>query len=486
MNRFGLLILILLMSGIANADILMLDLNNSHLEYLAAVRAAEARGEKVQRIPPLTADQEKDFQGARNQIWTSFLTKRNACGGDEADSTDCKSAQQTLDQANSAYDQLQTKIPKLSDKMIERKISELKGQGTKITSVIISGHDGDRDFGGDMAHDVTEKSILAAFAKSPGMADNVRSLFLWGCYTGTVADYRDEWKGLPNLNLITGFDAMGPKGNRPSSAQLLRDTLVKEQRLTEAKSKDELRAVADSLEGIDNMHATLCVDRYWLASKRGRNTSVTTIDKKTADCRPPDDAETELNKQFTCYLNVEPGCENPPGDMEDPSKNVIRRYYELLQANRHCTDVMAKQGVVRPNYAQARRLLFDRTVRNSFSMLYAKQMAKFNSLLNELAVPKSLRLGNLGAMSRKAYLTKLQGLKAYYSAFVNGTKDPQGVVRDSRVIAMGYYLNEIHKVENASCTPLSWIEGKSPDESPCGIRQSLSTIDDRSEAEADQ
>ena len=485
MKRF-LLTFGLALASSARADILMLDLNNSHLEYLAAERAAEARGEKVQRIPPLSADQEREFQGARNEIWTAFLTKRNACAGSGFESTDCTSAQQTLDQANAGYDRLQTKVPKLNDKMIAAKIAEMKALGTKVTSVIISGHDGDRDYGGEMAHDITEKSVVAAFAKSPGMADNVRSLFLWGCYTGTVADYRDEWKGLPNLNLITGFDAMGPKGNRPSSAQLLRDTLVKEQALTQSKNKEDLRSIADSLEGIDNMHATLCVDRNWLASKRGRNTTVTTIDHKTADCRPPDAAEEDLHNQFTCYLNAERGCESPPGDMEDPSKNVIRRYYELLQSNRHCSDAMAKQGVVRPNYAQARRLLFDRTVRNSFSMLYGKEMAKFNRLLTELAVPKSLRVGNLGSMSRADYLKKLRGLKAYYSAFVNGTKDPQGVVRDSRVIAMGHYLDEIHKVEDASCTPLSWIEGKSPDESPCGIRQSLSTIDARSEQEADR
>ena len=222
----------------ASADILMLDLNNSRSEYAAAKRAAESRGEKVIRIPPITPELEKQFQTSSDQIWTSFVQKRSACEGDAPDADTCGAATATYDAANNDYKKLVSTVPKVDGKMLEQQLATLRTQGTKVSAMIVSGHDGDRDYGGVFSKDINSETIQNAFNKNKPVGDEMRALLLWGCYTGTVADYRDEWRdSFSNLNLIAGFDAMGPKGNRPSSAKYMQDILQKEKRLTEAKTR---------------------------------------------------------------------------------------------------------------------------------------------------------------------------------------------------------------------------------------------------------
>ena len=257
--------------------------------------------------------------------------------------------------------------------------------------------------------------------------------------------------------------------------------MQKEKRLSEVKTKKDLEEIAQSLEGISDLHASFCIDRNWIVQKHHAKVKVLTMDEAHADCEVPDETETNLQNQFQCYLDAAEGCHNPP---PNPKTNVIRQYYEVLQKNRHCTEIMAEKGIERPHYAQARRLLFDNTVRSSFQRLHAKELAAFNAMLDKMGVAKKLRIKNLGQMSRREYLDRLQDLKRVYANFENQSRDAKGRIHDPRVIAMGLYLNQIHKIEDSRCVPLSWIEGHSPEEGRCGTQRAMSTIMTRAEKQA--
>lgn len=466
-------------SAIGRADILMLDLNNSPEEYKAAKRAAEARGERLVRIPPVTAETEKEFQQANDQIWRAIVTKRKTCENYGTDSSECSGALKSIDDAKKDYSALVAKVPKVDKKMLDEAIGSFKERGAKMSSLVISGHDGDRDFGGIWGRDLTESDIAKLFKKHQPVGDDVRSLLLWGCYAATVDDFRDSWKApFPYLNFIGGFDAMGPAGDRPSNGKFLGDLLKKEKRLSEAKTKKDLEKIANALDGIGDLYASFCVDRELIIQRRNGKLKAMTMDEAHAECAEPNQKEQELAEQFQCYLNADEGCANPP---PNPKSNVIRQYYEVLQKNRHCKEIMAKRGVTRPHHASARRLLFDNTVRSSFNRLHSKEMAAFNRLLNELGVPSKYRIKNLGIMSRKDYLNLLRNLKREYTKMDKMAREEDGVNRDPRVLAVGLYLEQIHKIEDHKCVPLSWIEGHAPEEGRCGTKRAMATIPQRAE-----
>jgi hypothetical protein len=482
MMRLWIFGLLAFFATFARADILMLDLNNSQAEYTAAKKAAAARGEKLVRIPPIDEETEKEFRGATDRIWTAIVAKRKVCASDTMDAETCKTAQTAIADARKDYKDLTAKVTKVDAKMLSQTLATMKESGAKVTSMVISGHDGDRDFGGIWTHDLTEDDITKAFKENEPVADDVRSLLLWGCYTSTVADFRDSWKkAFPNLNILGGFDAMGPNGDAPSNGRYLRDLLQKEKSLSEVKTRKDLETIANSLEGISDLHASFCIDRSWIVQKHHAKVKVLTMDEAHADCEVPDETETNLQNQFQCYLDAAEGCENPP---PNPKTNVLRQYYEVLQKNRHCTEVMAGKGIERPHYAQARRLLFDNTVRSSFNRLHVNELATFNALLDKLGVPKKWRMKNLGMISRREYLDRMQALKRAYAELETRNRDASGRLRDARVIAMGMYLDQIHKIEDARCVPLSWIEGHSPEEGRCGTRRAMSTIMSRAEKRA--
>ena len=203
MKRFGFLISLFL-SFTAKADILFLDLNNSAQEVESAKRAARARGENVIVIP------------------SSQSPVRQSAGG-----------------------------KKINMDSIKAELRQYDQQGAKISSVVVSGHDGNGQFTGEFGT-VSSDILEDAFATVPNMMQNVRSVLLWGCYTTTLGSLEGHWKSVfPNVAVFAGFDGRAPNNTRPANFSYLEGFLKQDRRLAAETDRRKLLDVAKQIDGFN-------------------------------------------------------------------------------------------------------------------------------------------------------------------------------------------------------------------------------------------
>src|SRR5690606_25008037 len=118
--------------------------------------------------------------------------------------------------------------------LLKKNLIDLAKNGTAITSLIVSGHDGGGSVHGDMSG-IDKSEILSSLSEAYGnnkkLLDQLQSLLLWGCYTSTPAEVLSWKEGLPGLKLISGFHGRGPGNDKQAAHTLLKDFLIKEKRL---------------------------------------------------------------------------------------------------------------------------------------------------------------------------------------------------------------------------------------------------------------
>ncbi len=324
----GLLFIIMTNFNTAYADILFLDLNNSSKEIEAAKKAAKQRGEKLIVFP----DKPIGF------------------------STDI-------------------------DQDLNQKLTELKSknQQSKISAMIISGHDGNGHFTGSNGS-MSYSAFTNILGSHPELKESVKSLYLWGCYTATPGSIINNWKPtFKNLDVIIGYDGSAPANDKLAGHNYLTDALVKEKRMTNAKTDKELKSVFNSLAHVKNVHASMCKGDTYLSNKK-----MASLQKLKEQCN-----ETEADKWgdvFQCYMYGEKPKppENQDLDCTDIPTNTsngkLRDMYNYLQDTAHCDDLITTtRGRDRE---QVIRLIFYKKVLKNYFVSNKECIDEINSSLS--------------------------------------------------------------------------------------------------------
>ena len=467
---------LLLWTATAAADVLFIDLNNAKEEVAAAREAALKRGEKFYVLPTISPEHQQRVIAADRARDQAEKEEKRVCGGPGGSSEECKTAKRELALAESAVRAVDKTLPQVNQKNLSRAFAKLNEKGVNLSSVIISGHDGNRLYYGRFG-EVNEKAIEKAFADNKPLCDNVRSIYLWGCYTATTDDFIRGWKsGCPNTSMMAGFSGQSPASHRPANGIHLKQLLLKEQELLATRDKNELATKFLSLDHVRDMKSAICLDREIVVSRKGART----VDDEIQACFNLNDKEREEHAEvFKCFRDARPGCERVSDDL---SKGPLRRVYDYFQETGHCVKAYAEYNKRNPGnprqwpitpYA-VRRVLFDNNVRKNFEKHHKAELAEFNALLDELGVDPKLRMKGLANMNRKQHLDTIRGLQRAFRQLETTAKDANGRWTDSRVLAMGYSINELVKVEKGECIPLSWVEPvENLSESRCKIRQGL-------------
>lgn len=467
--------------NIARADILFIDCNDSPLEVEAAQRAAEERGEQLILLSTVTEERALVIREARAAHAKATRFQKQTCG--QGSGSACDEAKKSTAAKNSDLQKTLNSVPKLNGAMLRNALNQLKKEGTQISSLVISGHDGDRQFWGTYA-DFNETDLEQAFLANKPMGDGIRSMHLLGCYTATTEDFIRGWKkAFPSSMMVAGYGRQAPLGSRPVSGQVLEDLLKKEKALREETDKNELRNIFNGING-GNFGPSLavCLDRNTVIS-RGRG--VRSIDDDINACLVGSKEEEFQTQIYSCYLNAEPGCEAIPSETNE--SNPLRQAYDFFQETKHCEEVLRGKGRKRAiTTLGVRRLLFDNTVRRNFEKLHRNELALMNKLLDELGFPAHLRLRGLSGMSRKAFLEVLKGIKEQWNMRMPAPRDAQSGV-DSRVLGLGYFIDEVQKIEKGECVPLSWVEDDDQlKDSKCGIRAGMQSAMSRAQADSNR
>lgn len=238
---------------------------------------------------------------------------------------------------------------------LDQKLSELNAKNTKVNSLLISGHDGGGDFGGEHGG-LTKQDLTAVVERHPELKESVTSLLLLGCYTGVKQEIFDWKEVLPKTNLIAGYEGQAPLGDKPAGHSYIEGVLLKEKAIHEVKSKKELDQILkrgikhiSSISAAMYIHPEMCApgtqheSGFYFRPLKGRNALE---DFTTAECTRIRSTEApRVREKYLKYYR---------GEIEIPantSGTELRQIYNFFRENGHC---FAEDK----NYPTAEKVLF--------------------------------------------------------------------------------------------------------------------------------
>ncbi len=460
------LFMVLIFGSMAHADILFMDLNAMPKEIEAAQRAAAKRGERLHIIPNLTAAQKAGIRNAQETVRRAEEYAASQCR-DGAPAGACRAAEDAFFETIMRENQ---KLPQVDKDYLKKELKKLASENVKLSSVVISGHDGNGQFVGSQGR-LSDKDISEAFQSSAPLGDSVRSLLLWGCYTTNIGSLEKNWKPiLPGLNMIAGFDKIAPAGDKAPNWTYLEDVLVKEKALTETADSKSLMNVFKSIRGVNVVAASICLNKDRLVTNKG----VSSVRKEIEKCQQLQTGK--LSERLQCYEKAEPGCEDIPADT---ANGPVRKIYNEIQESKHCQDYLPAHMSI-PNADATLRLIFDKRVRTNFEARNQEGLKDLNSLLRELKFADRLQFKDLGNMSRKEFLDRITSVEAEIERRSQLIKDDFDRIDDPKLLALKEAIASVKGVSQVSkrgpvCVPFEWVEPNARNNDYCGWTDKLKT-----------
>lgn len=438
-------------SFVAKADILFLDFNGSAGEVAAAKKAAAKRGEKLIVLPQISNEEKKALEKNRNE-WKKVQTEvaKTCTGGTSAQCTQVVEKSIKIDE-----DYLKLVAKKaVNSKSLPKELEKLKIQNTKITSLVISGHDGNGYFSGTFGG-INESDLSELSKQHSEVFSNIRSLLLWGCYTTNINSVNYKWKKiLPHADIIAGFDGKAPLGIRAGSATYLEDILTQEKELTQIQDKKRLQKYFTKFRNIREMNAALCAGSNYVTNQEAMN-----LDEIYGMCKNVDVAN--IKKIYYCYKNAEtPACQNPPSNT---ANSDLRNIYNQLQTYQHC--FVENNDIELPTPETTIRLIFFDTVKKNIVSHYKEDLSFLDGLLETLHAPQDIRFADLDTLPRGEILSRLNKAKDFlarakgtdHNDFVKAFNNPYTPEIEIAMNAVANTQSLIGELNN-TMVPFDWVE----------------------------
>lgn len=420
----------------AKADVLFLDMNNSPLEIAAAKRGAAARGEKLVVIPDTTQlKSDLAFKSIQNE-YLAANKKLMDCTPNA-----CEQAFEVFQKANEAYvDYLDKAKVYLNQKNLNSYLNQLKNQNITISSVIISGHDGNGKLHGTFG-EINEKEFQKAFKDNEPIGQTVRSLLLWGCYTSNLNSSFFIWNNtLPHIEMIAGFEKIGPSNLQSSNFKYLESVMKAEKQLVEIHDVQNLKQQFKRLASVNVLSASVCVRDLYVS--HSLTTTKAELDKQCLPLSKLNEIETETE----CYIKALPGCTDIP---ENTSSSALRTLYNRIQDVSHCADYYTDFNA-KPD--EILRLIYYKQVVKNFSQLHKNEINSYLKRLIQFGAPAELTQIDFSRMARKDIINWLSNTDKFFSNFTNSSTEL------SQLTAGLSVLREVLGEANSYYTPTTWIE----------------------------
>lgn len=167
--------------------------------------------------------------------------------------------------------------PPINKVTFKNNLRNLANANRAVASVIISGHDG----GGRIHNDTGDgldkyeaiNAIKEAYAGKPALLAQLKSAFLWGCWTNGPAEVGIWRSEIPSLKVIAGFIDMAPINTATASHTVLEGLLRREREIENASNLNNLRRTIASVENINvtyaSVYAEACGQNMYYYNKAG-------------------------------------------------------------------------------------------------------------------------------------------------------------------------------------------------------------------------
>lgn len=399
----------------ARADIIFINMNGSVTEIPAAQQAAAQMGERVYVLPKKVTPDYKVYQ--------------------------------------------------LTDELIE-----LAQQGVRPRAMIISGHHTrDQGYWGLLDGVKVEASIyyISTILKQKGLMETspavrdfftgLQSVYLWGCYTGTLENVHRFLSGksaaFPNTRFLVGFADKAPLSTTKVSGEALKSALLKETQFR-AGSPEQMMALLSTLPGAERLD--YIIHKYdAFITKDGASKQQNFID----DCRLPERKES-LRRAIGLIWNY---YWNQIGPIpEDTSHGPLRQAYRELQRGNFCL----RMGAVKitdfeiPSLPNTVRLIFYKNVIGNFARFHAADLQIAQQELQTNGITDVAYLSQLDQIERGILMKKLEQTHEQIKALYARQTDPE---KKALNIYLNSMIDDIEEVvyPNEEFIPLTWIDATS-------------------------
>lgn len=283
---------------------------------------------------------------------------------------------------------------------------------------------------------------------------SLQSLYLMGCYTGTLTNADRLVLGyntvFTNTKFVVGFADKAPISTNADSGRVLKTLLLRESQLRQTPATQLPQLISSISTTLD-----IIVHRgNTFATKDGSSE----VDSFIASCQNAESKQAILD----AVLLVWKYYWNEVGPLpEETGKGPLREAYRHLQRNNFCLQM----GVVELNQVQeipalstVIRLIFYKNVVNNFARLYANALLTVQKEFAALGIQNTEFLTQLEQTERGLLMEKLSGLhKSVKKALPGFTSDPE-----QRAKYLYYYrmINDIEAViyPSEDFIPQSWID----------------------------
>ena len=382
-----------LLTSAARADVLFLDFNNAPLEIAAAQRGASSH----------------------NPIETVIVIPGSGGGR------------------------------KLTSDMIRDRLEALKRQGTSISSVVISGHDGNGAFDGTQGT-MSDRVMQDVFSEYPSVMGKTRSVLLWGCYTTNLGSLDAHWrKVFPQVTVFAGYDGKGWLKDRVESHTYLEDYLRFENAIVGARDERQLRDAVGHIRNFRRDNA-ICANNLMI-TPTGSGLLVRSTEQILEACRREDPNKKALAARYLCFYEARKGCENPP---TDDDQTDLRKYYRILQGSAHCrADLTEQHRSDDPSADDVRNLIFYDNIKRTLGNVHRQELSAIDAGLAELGAPPNARVSDFDKISRAEAREKMRAIQGFLASRRGNLK--ADVLRSAVAELDGL-------VGNMQRTPQGWYE----------------------------
>lgn len=396
-------LIIIIFPSYSFATIVFIDVNNSINEVQVAKKEAAARGEDLIVLPNSnlqTAQKiktlQKEAKSALNSYEKANCYGQMLCNGKFSD-PQCESL------SRRAYD-FQVKVKnetqgKLTPQSISEAFQKIYAEQKSVSSVIISGEDGGSVFG--TYGTISYPDLKQTFESVPQLKNDVQSLYLWGCYTGTPGRYSEVWQdALPGTKFLIGFHDAGPASTSTSGIDLLGKVMRQETSAFSSYGKTEVEHFFKSFPEVKNLNVSMCINGRYIDKKNEFLLSEYNLTGEKCAKEFP----AKLRDRFLCYYDSLKGCENPPTNHQSSD---LRSYYSYLRNNAICLANTDFRNVVRGEVGDpdsVMRLIYWDRVWDNFLHHYGQDMKRFSTILRAIGLPPSLQFAGDQKTTRAEFL----------------------------------------------------------------------------------
>lgn len=307
---------------------------------------------------------------------------------------------------------------------VRRTIAAMDAQGMCPDQVVLSGHHGPSGevFGGDKNQNgMYAKEFEEILNDYPRVRDCIKGIAIWGCYGGTVHAAQKHWvKPIKSSMYSIAFPLQSRVKEDKESQKLLGEVCKPETRARAAQAvasgnRDAICRLYESIPGLAKLNGSVATCDYMASKLYGNNVCYTT-EQLYARCAEFDVTGAQLD-QFNCYMNGDPGCENPPTDGTDvlavtgeaPSgkKGPLRKYYNDLHMWFHCHEQLkTNHGYEMPDPGQVIRLVKFNQIKANLQALNGAEIASYDAVLKDIGLG-NYTLGNISKMPRSEIKSKI-------------------------------------------------------------------------------